>query len=99
MRAGTDLDGETGFGAFTALVTVQAVAVGANARGEGRERQVMVVPLAKEGDHVCVLAIALNTSIIGCQDTVRDLPYLHKGRKGRTEGRGRKMNTIMILYI
>lgn len=98
MRAGTDLDGETGFGAFTALVTVQAVAVGANAGGEGRERQVMVVPLAKEGDHVCVLAIALNTSIIGCQDTVRDLPYLQTQREGEKEDRGRRINTIMLLH-
>jgi hypothetical protein len=99
VRAVTDLDREAGLRALTFLVTVQAVAEGADAGREGRECQVMVVPLAKEGDKVCELAIVHYTRVIGCQDTVRDLPYLHKGREGRTEGRGRKMNKIMILYI
>ena len=77
-------DGEAGFWALTALVAVQAIAEGADARGEGRECQVVVIPLAKQGHEMGELLIAHDGLIRCVHNEVWDLPDL------RTNGRKKK---------
>lgn len=45
-----DLDGEAWLGSFAAIITVNAVAKGPDAGRKGGEGQVVVIPLAEEGD-------------------------------------------------
>lgn len=61
----TNLDWETGFGTFTALIAVKAIAEGPNARRGGCKSQIVVHPLAEDGEHEGELTIALYVGIGG----------------------------------
>lgn len=63
MKSDTDRDGEARLGPLAALVAVDAVAEGADAGGEGRETEVVVVPLPKQGHHVSELSVADNAGV------------------------------------
>lgn len=63
MRSDTDRDGEARLGPLAALITVDAVAEGADAGGEGGEAEVMVVPLPKQGHQVCEVSVADDAGI------------------------------------
>lgn len=55
MSVETDRDGEAWLNTLTAFVTVHPVAEGDDAGGEGREGEIMVVPLPEQGHHVSEL--------------------------------------------
>lgn len=69
-------DGDAGLGILTALVTVHTIAEGADARGEGREGEIVVVPLTKQGHKVTELAVADNAFITCTEDVVGHLSHL-----------------------
>lgn len=54
----TNRDGDAWLSSLTALITVDPIAEGADARGEGREGEIVVVPLPKQGHHVSELSVA-----------------------------------------
>lgn len=63
---------------LAALVTVQAVAEGADAGGERREGQIVVVPLPEQGHHMSELCV-VDHAFVGCaEDVVGHLPHLRK---------------------
>lgn len=61
----TDRDGEAWLSSLAALVTVHPVAEGADAGGEGREGEIVVVPLPKQGHHVSEFPVA-DHACVGC---------------------------------
>lgn len=48
----TNRDGDARVSVLTAVVTVDPIAEGADAGGEGSEGEIVVVPLPKQGHHV-----------------------------------------------
>lgn len=56
----TYTNGEAWLSAFTACITVDAAVEGADARGVWCEGEVVVCPLAKDGDQVCVETVIDN---------------------------------------
>lgn len=72
----TDRDGEARLGALAGLFAVHPVAEGADAWREGREGEVMVVPLAKQRHHVRELPVADDALVRGVEDSVGHLPHL-----------------------
>ena len=81
FEKGTDLDGEAGLCAVTAGVTVDAVVIGADAGGVRGEGQVVVRPLAEDGQQVRVVAVVLHVRVGHAQDAVGHLPHLETRRK------------------
>lgn len=78
MRSDTDRDGEARLGPLAALVTVDAVAEGADAGGEGREGEVVVVPLPKQGHQVSELCVVDDAGVRRVQDVVGHLSHLRE---------------------
>lgn len=57
LSLGTDRDGDTWLNVLTALITVHPVAEGADAGREGREGEIVVVPLPEQGYHVSEFSV------------------------------------------
>lgn len=72
----TNRDGDARLGALAALVTVQSAAERADAGREGREGEVVVVPLAEQGHHVSVVSVTDHGSICRSQNVVGHLSHL-----------------------
>lgn len=72
----TNRDGDARLGALAALVTVHPVAERADAGREGREGEVVVVPLAEQGHHVSEVSVVDHVSVSHAQNVVGHLPYL-----------------------
>lgn len=91
FRLYTDRDGEARLGPLARLVAVDAVAEGANAGREGREGEVVVVPLAKQRHHVRELLVVDDVFIRRLKDVVGHLPHLRREV-------GSLMETTVLLY-
>ena len=76
LGSDTYRDGDAGLGILTALLTVHTIAEGADAGGEGREGQIVVVPLTKQGHKVTELAVADDPFILCAEDVVGHLSHL-----------------------
>lgn len=61
---------------LTAIVTVHPVAEGADARGEGREGEIVVVKLTIQGHHVGKLSVVNYTCVRCVQDVIGHLSDL-----------------------
>ena len=61
----TDRDGDTWLNVLTALITVHPVAEGADAGREGREGEIVVVPLPEQGNHVSEFSV-VNHVFVPC---------------------------------
>lgn len=61
----TNRDGDARLSFLTALITVDPVAEGADAGREGREGEIVVVPLTKQGHQVSVFSVVDDTRV-GC---------------------------------
>lgn len=81
MRSDTDRDGEARLGPLAGLITVDAVAEGADAGGERREGEVVVVPLPKQGHHVSELSVVDDAGVRRVQDVVGHLSHLRDENK------------------
>lgn len=75
----TNRDGDAWLSFLTALVAVHPVAEGADAGGEGREGEIVVIPLAKQGHHVSEFSVADHGGICCVQDVVGHLSHLRVG--------------------
>ena len=78
-RGDTHLNGEAGLCAIAALVTVNAAAEGANDGRVRSEGQVVVRPLAKDGDQVSVERVVLHIRVCCPQNFVGHFSYLQTG--------------------
>lgn len=73
---GTDHYGEAGISKSAGIFTLDSIAEWADAGRVGRQGQVMVHPLAKDGHQMGVDFILLHTLVVCVQDTIWDLPHL-----------------------
>lgn len=65
----TNRYGDARLSLLTAVVTVHPIAKGADAGGEWREGEIVVVPLAKQGHHVSEFVVA-NHACVSCPEDV-----------------------------
>lgn len=65
LSVNTNRDGNARLSALAALITVHPVAERADAGGEGREGEIVVVPLPKNGHHVSELSVT-DHAVIRC---------------------------------
>lgn len=65
LSSDTNRDGDARLSLLAALVTVHPVAEGADAGGEGREGDIVVIPLPKQGHHVSEFSVVDHT-IVRC---------------------------------
>lgn len=72
----TDRDGDARLSFLAAFVAVDPVAEGADAGGEGREGEVVVVPLPEQGHHVGELRVVDHARVRRAQDVVGHLSHL-----------------------
>uniref|UniRef100_A0A3B3B7B2 Uncharacterized protein n=1 Tax=Oryzias melastigma TaxID=30732 RepID=A0A3B3B7B2_ORYME len=79
------------FGLFAALVTVQPVAEGADAGGDRRKTEVVVIPLAKQRDHVGKLIVIDHACISHAQDVVGHLSYLKEQNRNSSVSKPKEM--------
>lgn len=77
----TNRDGDAWLRALTALITVYPVAEGADAGGKGREGEIVVIPLAKQGHHVSEFSVVNHACIICSEDVIGHLSYLRSEEK------------------
>lgn len=72
----TYTNGEAWLCAITAVVTVDAAVERADARGVRCEGEVMVRPLAEDGDQVCVEIVIDNILVACVKNAIGDEPHL-----------------------